>query len=239
MKTQIKSVRVLHWGQLSTVIAGSLLLAGCSSTGYDKSDAAAKSLRSAANEVQAQGRALDMTMTALNELVNKPSPDLKPQFQSFSASLDRLIDSAERTQRTGQRVQKKNAEYFEAWDRELAQMNYEYVRKSSEARKTEVTTQLATISQRYIETGEVVGPLVAYLEDIRKALRSDLTPGGLVAVKNVVANAQENASKVQIVLSQLAADLSVSGDRMSSVAFQTSEQPPPEQREANSPGQTP
>ena len=237
MKTLIKSVRVIHWGQLSTVIAASLLFAGCSSTGYDKSDAAAKSLRSAASEVQAQGRALDMTMTALNELVNKPSPDLKPQFQSFSASLDRLIDSAERTQRTGQRVQKKNAEYFEAWDRELAQMNYEYVRKSSEARKTEVTTQLATISQRYTETGEVVGPLVAYLEDIRKALRSDLTPGGLVAVKNVVANAQENASKVQIVLSQLAADLSVSGDRMSSVAFQTSEQPPAEQREANSPGQ--
>ena len=210
----IRTIRLLGW-----VLAASWL-AGCRSTGYDRGDAAARSLQSAAVEVQAQNRALETTMTALNDLVTKPAADLKPQFRWFSASLDRLIDSADRTERTGKVMRKKNAAYFEAWDKQLASMNYEYVRKNSEARRAEVTSHLETINQRYNESTEVVRPLIAYLIDIRKALSADLTPGGLAAVRGVASNAETNAAKVKIVLTDLVNDLTASGAKMSTVALQ-------------------
>jgi hypothetical protein len=214
----VEHIQIVGWVALSLV---SCWLSGCSTTGYDRGDAAAQSLQLAATEVQAQGRALDTTMAALNEMMNKPAADLKPQFRWFSTSLDRLIDSADRTESSAKVMRKKNAQYLEAWDKQLASMNYEYVRKNSEARRTEVTGQLDTLNQRYQESGEVVRPLIAYLIDIRKALSADLTPGGLAAVKNVASNAEENAGKVKLVLAQLVSDLSASGAKMSTVALKT------------------
>jgi uncharacterized phage infection (PIP) family protein YhgE len=220
MTTRSQRSERVQLGQALILALLGLGLVGCRSTGYEKSDAAARSLQSAAAEVQTQNRTLEMTLTALNELVNKPSGDLKPQFRSFSSSLDRLIDAADRTSATGKRIQGKTADYFEAWDKQLADMNYEYVRKSSESRRSEVSTRFEAINRRYQESEEVVRPLIAYLVDIRKALSADLTPGGLAAVKNIVSNAQENATKVQTVLTKLATDLADSGSQMSSVALQ-------------------
>ena len=68
-------------------------------------------------------------------------------------------------------------------------------------------------------------PLIGYLDDVRKALSADLTMGGLAAVKPIVANAQENAGKVQTVLAKLTADLSTSGTQMSSIALQSAPAP--------------
>jgi hypothetical protein len=226
-------MKALRVSRLLGLGFAAIWLGGCSTTGYDRGDAAARSLQTAATEVQTQTRALDTTMAALNDLVNKPASDLKPQFHWYSISLDRLIDSAERTEGTAKVMKKRNAEYFEEWDKQLAAMNYEYVRRSSEARRTEVTSQLETINQHYQESTEVVQPLIAYLIDIRKALSADLTPGGLAAVKNVAANAEENAGKVKTVLAKLVDDLTTSGAKMSTVAQSTTPPPTPaDQNEA-------
>ena len=56
----------------------------------------ARSLDAAAAEVQGQRRALEMTTEALQDLVNKPAADLKPQFARFSdearASVQAFMD---------------------------------------------------------------------------------------------------------------------------------------------------
>jgi len=217
--------------KLTSIVSTSLLLtliitsAGCHSTGYNKSDTAALSLQMAAAEVQAESRALDVTLGSLKELIAKPAPDLKPQFRTFSASLDRLVDTANRAQHTGVRMQQKNVDYLQAWDKELQDMNFEHVRKNSETRRTEVSKQFETVNARYQEAGTAMQPLILYLTDIRRALSADLTHEGLEAVKPIVQNADENATKVQAALAKLASDLNLSGSRISSVALQTAEPP--------------
>jgi hypothetical protein len=195
-------------------------LAGCASTGYDRSDAAARSLQNAAAEVQAESHSLDTALAALKDLVNSPSADLKVQYRTYETALDGLVAAAERTESTGKGMRQKNAAYFEAWDKQLADMNYEYIRKSSEARKTEVSNQFQIVDRRYEEMHSAIKPLIVYLQDIRKALSADLTREGLDAVKPIVAKADENAARVQTALASLATDLTVSGTRMSSVAVQ-------------------
>jgi len=196
-------------------------LAGCSTTRRSKADPVAASLDAAATRVQAESQDLDATIGALDNLVNNPATDLKQQFQFFSTALDHLTDSADRVQRTEKRFRDKGADYFKEWDKQLAAMNFDSVRSRSGARRTEVSQDFDTISDRYEKDQVVVQPMIAYLHDVKKALETDLTVGGLESVKDIVAHADENARKVQTALGRLAADLSSSSARMSSVVAVT------------------
>jgi hypothetical protein len=215
MKTVKQSIKSLQ------IISVSLAwLTGCSTTGYHKSDAAAKSLNVAAAEIHAQRHALEATTDALQDLVNKPAPDLKPQFVRFSDALDRLSASARRNQEAARRVSEKSADYFLAWDKELTGLNYEVIRSRGEARKEEVAGLFKVVNRHYHDAQAALQPLVDYLEDIRKTLSADLTAPGLESVKGFVANAQENGSKVNAALSKLSTVLTDASTSMSSAPSQ-------------------
>jgi hypothetical protein len=196
-------------------------IVGCSSSGYHKSDVAGQGLQKAAAEVDTETRQIETTLAALKDLVEAPAPDLKPQFRRFSANLDRLIDAAERTDKTGKSVELKNAAYIAAWERDTAGIHYGVVRERSEARKTEVTNQLHAVNVRYQELQAVVWPLITYFNDVRTALSVDLTAGGLESVKSIVNNADQNAQKVQSALARLSNELTASGTSLSSVGVRT------------------
>jgi len=200
-------------------------LAGCKTSTYKRGDAAARSLQNAAAEVQIQSRDLNITMSSLEYLINKPAADLRPQFKQFGKNLDRLEASARRNEKAAQAALEKNALYLASWDLQITNMNYEVVRSRSQARRTEVAERFKSVHQRYAETRTTMQPLLVYLKDIRRALGSDLTPGGLQSVKPIVANARENAQKVQTALNQLTKELADSGARLSSSTIQNSANP--------------
>jgi len=197
-----------------------LCLAGCASTPYHKGDAAAVSLQDGAFEVQGQSRALEVTIGSLHDLVYKPEPDLRPQFKRFSKALDNLTACEKRNERSQEHVRNKSADYLEAWNQELATMNYEAVRSRSQERKAEVTTSFDSVNRRYHDAQDAMGPLLSYLYDVRRALAADLTPNGLESIKPVVAKARENADKVQLALGRLTTELASSSAHMSSVVYQ-------------------
>jgi hypothetical protein len=193
-----------------------LALAGCATSTYKQADSAAISQQNAAEEVQIEGHELNVTMACLQDLVNKPAPDLGPQFHQFSKAVDHLEAAADRNERAAQKVAEKHTAYFEGWNQQITNMNYEVVRSHSEARKTQVTTRFENVNRRYAEARTVMRPMLNYLNDIRRALAADLTREGLEAVKPVVANGVENAGKVQIALANLQNELTSSGVRMAS-----------------------
>ena len=212
-------------GALAFGIA-TLCLAGCASTPYHKGDAAAVSLQDGASEVQGQSRALEVTIGSLDDLVNKPEPDLKPQFKRFSKALDNLAAYEKRNERSQAHVRNKSADYLESWNQELATMNYETVRSRSQERKAEVTTYFDSVNRRYHDAQDAMGPLLSYLYDVRRALAADLTPNGLESIKPVVAKARENADRVQLALGRLTTELAASSAHMSSVVYQNASPSP-------------
>jgi hypothetical protein len=205
-------------------VAFSPFLIGCTTT-HDRGNTAAKSLQNAAAEVRVEGHYLTVTMSALDGLVNKPAADLRPQFKQFSANLKRLEESAHRNDKAAEAALQKNAVYLESWDQQLTNMNYEVVRERSETRRTEVAENFNAVSRRYAEARNVMQPLLTYLNDIRRALDSDLTFAGLESIRPVVTNANDNAKKVQAALGRLSDELANSGARMSPVAVQTASTP--------------
>jgi hypothetical protein len=202
--------------QLSISALAVVLLAGCKTTSYDKGDAAAQSLSRAAIEVQAESRALDRALQTLNNLANNPSRDPKLQFDQYNDALDALYRQIERAHDAVKEAREKNADYMRSWERQLGMMNYESVRDYSAARRTALSNQFEVVTLRYQETQEAALPVLAYLEDIRKALDSELTADGLTAVRNLVGNAERNGRKVQTALARTADELADAGRRMSS-----------------------
>jgi len=212
------TLRVPQWTRV--VFAGAVcVVSGCASHGYEKGDIAAASMQKAAAEVQAEQRALDATVSALGELVNTQGGDLGLLFRRYSDSLDHLVAAAHRTETTGKKMEVKNADYVDAWDRQLQSIDYQHIRDLSEARRAEVTNRMETVSRRYRESQAAVQPLISYFEDIRKALSTDLTPAGLESLKEVVTNADNNVVKVQTALDALSTELTESSAKMSSVAY--------------------
>lgn len=203
---------------LAMACLAAVALSGCNSPGYRKSDAVALSMKSAAMEVQVESQQLQQTMGSLNKLVNQPEGDLRISFKEYSASLDRLKASAGRTQATGRRMAQKGVEYFQAWDKQLQEIDYQHVRDLSSARRTEVTNRFTTIEQRYQESQAAVDPLITYLQDIRTALNTDLTPAGVESLKGVVQNADSSADKLRTALQALTVELVNSSTRFASVS---------------------
>jgi hypothetical protein len=217
-----------HLARVLAIAAAVCFAVSCASKGYQKGDIAAASMQKASTEVQAEQRALDGTVAALGELVNAPAGDLSIPFKRYSNALDHLIAAAHRTETTGKTMESKNAAYVEAWDRQLKSIDYQHVRELSEARRTEVTNRVDAINRRYQESQAVVQPLIAYFEDIRKALSTDLTPAGLQSMKEVVQNANNNVAKVQTALDGLSTELTDSSAKMSSIAYQAAERTSPQ-----------
>jgi hypothetical protein len=219
MKTTNKNCRA---GLLLAMVGCSTLalLTGCETDGFKKGDSAARSYRDASWEVQAESRTLDSTIASLNSLVNQPAADLKPQFERFDQCLYQLEHAAERNEHAAVRIAARNAEYLDAWNKELSTMSFEAVRARSEARKTEVSGHFDAVNRRYSEARSTTEPLIDYLNDIRRALSTDLTPAGLESIKPIVSNANANARKVQEALGRLSTELASSSASMSSVNYQ-------------------
>ena len=202
--------------QISVCTVAALVMCGCAST-YRQGDAAGDSLTKAATEIRDESQAIDVTLASLDNLVNQPGPDLRPQYARYSHSLDRLVAASKRAEKSAEEAKQKSADFFESWDKKTADIKYEAVRDQSVSRKTQVSDEFNTVNSRYRENQGVIEPLISYLQDIRTALSTDLTLGGIQSVKTLADNAAQNAQKVQTALAKLSDELYDSGERMSSV----------------------
>jgi hypothetical protein len=202
--------------QISVCTLAALAMCGCAST-YRQGDAASDSLGKAATEIRAESQAIDVTLASLDNLVNNPGPDLRPQYARYGHSLDRLVAASKRAEKSAEEAKQKSADFFDSWDKKTADIKYEAVRDQSVSRKTQVSDEFNTVNSRYRENQAVIEPLISYLQDIRTALSTDLTVGGIQSVKTLADNAAQNAQKVQTALARLSDELYDSGARMSSV----------------------
>ena len=154
-------------------------------------------------------------MARLNELVNKPAADLKPQFESFSLALGKLAASSQRGPGTGMQMVRSTAAYISAWNRELTVITNTSLRSLSTARKAEVTDQFNAVSRHYADAQKLLRALVYHVEDFHKALGADLTQGGTQAVTALMSELTAEASRVQAALGEVHAELGALSTAMS------------------------
>lgn len=215
MKPSIKPIQLMAC--LAACAAALLLGAGCASTAYDKGNKTAQDIQTTANRIAALPGMVDKTLASLDDLVNKPQSDLRPQFKQFTAHLKDVESAAKEVGAARRSMGEKSKEFFAEWDAQLAKINNEDIKARSQARKNEVSQRLDAIKRSYSEAETAFRPFMSNLQDIQKYLSVDLTAGGLAAIKDTVAKANQNAVPLKASATKLADDFKALGLAMSSV----------------------
>jgi uncharacterized phage infection (PIP) family protein YhgE len=196
------------------------LLAGCASGNYQKGAAAGAGLQASADKITQGSAKVDAALASLNELVKNPG-DLVAQFKKYSASVSELESGAKDVQGKVASMRGKGNEYFKAWDEQTAQIHNEDIKNRSVERKAEMQKKFTEIKMSYTEASESFKPFLSDLKDIQTALATDLTPGGVQAIKGVADKANKDAGPLKASIEKLAGQFRDLGAAMSAAA------PPP------------
>ena len=154
----------------------------------------------------------------MNALVSNPQGDLVPRFKTFNTAVGELESTAKHVSGNVADMRGKGNEYLKAWDEQLATIKNEDINSRSAERKKEVQTKFTDIKKSYEETAMAFKPFMANLKDIQTALSTDLTPGGIAAIKPVADKANQEAVPLKASLDKLSGDFKALGLAMASSA---------------------
>jgi len=213
-KTQILIANLL-------LASGLVWMAGCASTGYESGEKAAKNIQAAANQIAALPGHIDATLASLQDLVDKPQPDLRPQYKKFVKNLEKVESTAKGVAAARQGMADKGKAFMDNWDAQLAQIKNEDIKSRSESRKSEVEQKMMAIKSSYAEAEMAFKPFMSDLKDVQKYLGTDLTTGGVAAIKDTVVKVNQESDPLKVSIGKLADDFKSLGVSMSSVT------PPP------------
>jgi hypothetical protein len=171
-----------------------LSLTGCSSGGknYEGGMKTASNLQSAADRVQKAQTQVDQTLALADTLVNQPQSDPRKQFAQYRKSLAELESTIEEVRDKAADMRKRGDSYFAQWEKDIAKMNNEDIKKVTAERRAQRMAQFQKVQQSYQEVADAAKPFMADLRDIDRALSAELTAGNLEAMKPFVAKAKNN-----------------------------------------------
>jgi hypothetical protein len=200
---------------LATLATAVGLITGCASDNYKNSASTAASLNQASGMINKANTHIDESLADLNDLVANPAPDLRKQFDRFNHALDELgVSSKDIACKDGE-MKSQGADYFAKWDKESARIQNEDIRSRSETRRSEVSARFNRIGQQYNETEIAFQPFLSDLRDVQKFLSTDLTAGGLAAIKDSAAKAARDAVPLKESLAKLSEEFRSLGLSMS------------------------
>jgi uncharacterized phage infection (PIP) family protein YhgE len=195
--------------------ASMALIAGCASSNYHQGAATASALTDSANRINQGNALIDQTLSRLNDLVINPQPDLRNQFNRFSASVDDLAATAKDVDDKAEDMKARGAAYFKRWDEELSKIQNEDIRDRGESRKQDVAVRFERIATQYRQTKTTFRPFMSDLRDVQRFLGTDLTVGGLSASQSFAAKATRDATPLRDSFANLAAEFKGLGVSMS------------------------
>jgi hypothetical protein len=213
MKAAMQPIQLIR--NLATLATAVGLITGCASDNYKNSASTAASLNQASGMITKANTHIDESLADLNDLVANPAPDLRKQFDRFNHALDELgVSSKDIACKDGE-MKSQGADYFAKWDKESARIQNEDIRSRSETRRSEVSARFNRIGQQYNETEIAFQPFLSDLRDVQKFLSTDLTAGGLAAIKDSAAKAARDAVPLKESLAKLSEEFRSLGLSMS------------------------
>src|SRR5262249_25697367 len=156
-----------------------------------------EALQAAANKINKGITQIDVTLTALTNLVDNPSGDLVPRYKKYSDEVKNLKSLAADVNDKAMAMQAKGKEYFTDWQQQLATIQNQNIRSISEARRKEVTDKFQEINTSYQEVKEKFKPFMSDLESIQTYLGTDLTAGGVQAIQKTANEANRESGPLK------------------------------------------
>lgn len=149
----------------------------------------ASSIRDAQQETVRTSEQLKSTLAALNALTKQKKGDLRPVYDSFCAEVKKTQAAAESTRQRCLWMAGEGRKYFKDWEATVNSIANESLRKKATKRLTSVQTSFDKIEASLKTASDKFSPFLSDLGDIQKTLSTDVTPGGVKAVRGTVKSA--------------------------------------------------
>jgi hypothetical protein len=208
--------------------------AGCATQGYEKGANTASQVRAVGESVERLKKQSETTLAAMATLLGQPREGLKEKFEAFSREVDAYA-SADADYRGSVSSMKRSAEdRFRSWEHDSSQIGNAEMRAKSGERRSEVMNVYKGAETAADELAAVSAPYLTDLQDLRKVLSIDLTPGGIDAANSMSGKIKDGSKKVDAASRPVvtavgkAADALAAGQESAAPAAA----PPPEQTPA-------
>jgi hypothetical protein len=175
--------------QVLITIGLGLLLATATQASQEK---LAQSIRETQLETANTSGQLGATLSSLNDLTKQTKGDLRPTYDKFCADVARTQKAAAVTRTRAQWMDTDGQQYFKGWQESINSIANEKLRKKAQKRMNEVQGEWTKAKEALSLAGQKFTPFLSDLTDVQKALATDVTPGGVKAVRGTVKSANWN-----------------------------------------------
>lgn len=191
-------------------------MSGCASTrNYKKAENTSNSLETAALVISQCNAQVGVVTRTLSDLVESPSANLQPQFGKFDSGLTKLKGLAKDMNDQSASIQTEGTDYFKNWDEDLAKINNEDIRSRSTERKHIMAARFEKVRINYEQAKGELALFISNLTDVRTALASDLTVGGIGSIEDASEDSQYKAKQIHKTLIRLEEDFRDLSESMS------------------------
>jgi len=149
----------------------------------------AKSIQDAHIETARTSAQLKSTLSALNTLTKQKTGDLRPAYTAYSSEVAKTDSAAALTRTRVQWMASDGRKYFQDWQNTVNGVANISLRKKAQKRLDAVRTSYDKVEASLRLAGEKFKPFLSDLADIQKALATDVTAGGVKALKSTVRSA--------------------------------------------------
>ena len=177
---------------LSTLTLATLLAA---TTGFGQQQLAT-SITEARVEATRTSEQLKATLGALTALTKQKQGDLRPAYSAYCSEVAKTESAATWTRTRIQWMAGDGRKYFQDWQKTIDGIANESLRKKAQKRMDAVRKDYDKVEASLVEAGEKFRPFLSDLTDIQKALATDVTAGGVKAIKGTVSSANWNLQYV-------------------------------------------
>ena len=199
----MKTYRLLGF----TILIALMIPIGCAQT-YKEGSQTAASIQNVEREARVGKEQVNSTIAALDDMFNNQQGDLKEQFKTYSKSIDTLESQSKRVRKRVETMASQKADYLQQWDAQMAAIQSETVRQTTEQRRKSVEEMFANVQKEMEAAGKVFDPFMSKLNDIRTAMNMDLNRNGLDAMQPVAEQAKADAKVINTRLDAAISELS-------------------------------
>jgi hypothetical protein len=177
-----------------------------------------KSMQEARLEGSRTSEQLKATLSSLNALTAQKKGDLRPAYNAYCSEVTKTESAAALTRTRIQWMGGDGQKYFQDWEKTVGGIANESLRKKAQKRMDSVKKDYDKVQASLVEAGEKFQPFLSDLSDIQKALATDVTAGGVKAIKSTVNSANWNLKSVDKAIKSALKDMDKMQKALSSEA---------------------
>ena len=178
----------------------------------------AKSIQETRVETASTSGQLGATLATLNELTKQTKGDLRPTYDKFCADVARTQTAAATTRTRVQWMDTDGQRYFTDWQGTINSIANEKLRKKAQKRMDGVKANWTKARGSFGVAADKFAPFLSDLNDIQKALATDVTAGGVKAIRGTVKSANWNHQFVDKAIKSAMKDLDAMQQALSTQA---------------------